>query len=108
MELLNRVIRLLPFIPNGKSGVDIRSIHNLEKLTGYCTKQFEWHRPSYEVIDPVSSDVDVSHYLHYKQNEQVENQTRDNTSKTITDYQSKVEDPFWRSLDLHTFIEEES
>ena len=67
MELLNRVIRLLPFIPNGKSGVDIRSIHNLEKLTGYCTKQFEWHRPSYEVIDPVSSDVDVSHYLHYKQ-----------------------------------------
>ena len=67
MELLNRVIRLLPFIPNGKSGVDIRTIHNLEKLTGYCTKQFEWHRPSYEVIDPVSSDVDVSHYLHYKQ-----------------------------------------
>ena len=40
MTLLKKVIGLLPFIPNGKSGLDIRPIHNLEKLTSYCTKQF--------------------------------------------------------------------
>ena len=67
MELLTKVIRLLPFIPNGKSGLDIRPIHNLEKLTAYCTKQFEYVRPAYEVIDPVSSDIDISYILNHKQ-----------------------------------------
>ena len=68
MDLLKRVIHLLPFIPNGKSGLDIRPIHNLEKLTAYCSKQFELVLPAYEVIDPVSSDIDISYLLNYKQN----------------------------------------
>ena len=67
MELLNKVFRLLPFIPNGKSALDIRPIHNLEKLTAYCSKQFEFVRPAYEVIDPVSSDIDITYLLHHKQ-----------------------------------------
>jgi len=67
MELLNRVFRMLPFIPNGKSGLDIRPIHNLEKLTAYCSKQFELELPSYEVLDPASSDIDPKHLIHYKQ-----------------------------------------
>lgn len=67
MDLLKRVLHLLPFTPNGKSGLDIRPIHNLEKLTSYCTKQFELVLPAYEVIDPVSSDIDISYLLNYKQ-----------------------------------------
>tara|TARA_B100000073_G_scaffold283676_1_gene244761 strand:+ start:499 stop:1197 length:699 start_codon:yes stop_codon:yes gene_type:complete len=67
MELLKKVFRLLPFIPNGQSGLDIRHIHNLEKLTGYCSKQFEIVRPAYEVIDPVSSDMDITYLLTHKQ-----------------------------------------
>lgn len=68
MEFLNRVLRVLPIIPNGNSGLDIRPIHNLEKLTAYCSKQFEMELPSYEVLDPSSSDIDPKHLIHYKQN----------------------------------------
>lgn len=67
MDLLEKVIRLLPFIPNGKSGLDIRSIHNVEKLTAYCSKQFERVLPAYEVIDSASSDIDISFLINYKQ-----------------------------------------
>ena len=67
MELLKKVFRLLPFIPNGQSGLDIRPIHNLEKLTAYCSKQFEFVRPAYEVIDPVSSDMEITYLLDHKQ-----------------------------------------
>ena len=67
MGLLKKVIHLLPFTPNGKSGLDIRPIHNLEKLTAYCSKQFERVLPAYEVIDPVSSDIDTSFLINYKQ-----------------------------------------
>ena len=57
----------MPFIPNGRSGLDIRSIHNHEKLTAYCTKQFEIVKPAYEIIDPVSSDIDINYLLKYTQ-----------------------------------------
>ena len=67
MELLKKVFRLLPFIPNGQSGLDIRPIHNLEKLTAYCSKQFEAVKPAYEVLDPVSSDMDITYLLTHKQ-----------------------------------------
>lgn len=67
MEVLKRVIRLLPFIPNGKSGLDIRSIHNLEKLVAYVSKQFEKVLPSYEILDPASSDIDPTFLIHYEQ-----------------------------------------
>ena len=38
-ELLKRVCRLCNQTPNGNLGLDIRPIHNTEKLLGYCTKQ---------------------------------------------------------------------
>ena len=67
MELLKKVFRLLPFIPNGNRALDIRPIHNLEKLTAYCSKQFEAVRPAYEVLDPVNSDMDITFLLNHKQ-----------------------------------------
>lgn len=67
VDLLKRCIRRMNFISNGKKSVDVRPIFNLKKLLGYCTKQCEWFHPSYEVIDPVSSDIDISFYLHHKQ-----------------------------------------
>ena len=67
MEILKKVLRLLPFIPNGHGGLDIRPIHNLEKLTAYCSKQFEYVKPAYEILDPVSSDMDISYLLTHKQ-----------------------------------------
>jgi hypothetical protein len=68
MELLTKVIRQLPFIPNGRKALDIRPIYNLEKLIAYCSKQFEWVLPSYQVIDPTSSDIDITPFLNQKQN----------------------------------------
>lgn len=67
IDLLDRVIRLLPFISNGKKALDIRPIHNHDKLLAYCTKQFEWVLPSYEIIDPASSDIDMEFFIQYKQ-----------------------------------------
>ena len=67
MEILKKVFRLLPFIPNGQGGLDIRPIHNLEKLTAYCSKQFEYVKPAYEILDPVSSDMDIAYLLTHKQ-----------------------------------------
>lgn len=77
MDLLKKVIRLLPTTPTGKKGLDIRPIHNLEKLTAYCSKQFELVLPAYEVIDPASSDIDISYLLHQKQ-DGLHWKTRDN------------------------------
>ena len=67
IELLKSVLNQIPFMNNGESGMDIRPIHHLEKLLAYCSKQFEWILPSYEIIDPVSSDIDVAFFLMYKQ-----------------------------------------
>ena len=67
INLLDRVIRILPFVSNGKKALDIRPIHNLDKLLAYCTKQFEIHHPSYDVIDSAASDIDPDFYLHNKQ-----------------------------------------
>ena len=67
INLLDRVIRMLPFISNGNKALDIRPIHNLDKLLAYCTKQFEIHHPSYDVIDSAASDIDPGFYLHNKQ-----------------------------------------
>lgn len=66
-DLLERCIRNMEFISNSRKSVDVERIFDLKKLVGYCTKQFEWFHPSYEVIDPVSSDIDISFYLHHKQ-----------------------------------------
>ena len=67
VDLLERCIRNMEFISHGKKSVDVRPIFNLKKLLGYCTKQFEWHHPAYEIIEPASSDVDTTFYLEHKQ-----------------------------------------
>ena len=108
MEFLNKVFRVLPFIPNGKSGLDIRPIHNLEKLTAYCSKQFELERPSYEILDPSSSDIDPTELIHFKQDgiywkpryEAVSSRPR----KRLP---NEDKDLFWQSSNLHNFIQDE-
>ena len=56
IELLKRVCRLCRQTPNGKQGLDIRPIDDLEKLTGYCTKQIKSVEKSFDVIDAENSD----------------------------------------------------
>ena len=56
IELLKRVCRLCRQTPNGSKGLDIRKIDDLEKLTGYCTKQIKSVEKSFDVIDAENSD----------------------------------------------------
>tara|TARA_B100000287_G_scaffold424300_1_gene468729 strand:+ start:418 stop:1107 length:690 start_codon:yes stop_codon:yes gene_type:complete len=56
VELLKRVCRLCRQTPNGKQGLDIRRIDDLEKLTAYCTKQIKSVEKSFDVIDAENSD----------------------------------------------------
>lgn len=67
IELLISVLGQIPFMNNEEGGIDVRPIHHLEKLLAYCSKQFEWILPSYEIIDPVSSDIDITFFLMHKQ-----------------------------------------
>ena len=55
-ELLKRVCRLCNQTPNGNLGLDIRPIHNIEKLLGYCTKQINSLDDAKDVIDIANSD----------------------------------------------------
>ena len=78
IDLLMKVLNLVPFLRTNKEApLHIEPIDYLEGVVAYCTKQFEWVLPSYEIIDPVSSDVDVSFYLIHKQ-DGTEWQTRKN------------------------------
>ena len=56
IELIKRVCRLCNQTPNGKSGLDIRTIHNQEKLLGYCTKQIKTENDISAVVDFANSD----------------------------------------------------
>ena len=58
IKILKRVCRFCKSVPNGNDGLDIRPIHNVEKLIGYCTKQVKSEEQSYEVIDNDNSDLD--------------------------------------------------
>jgi len=54
---------------NSKKGTHAIKIQsNLNRVLAYCTKQFERFHPSYEVLDPTSSDIDCSYFLQKKQN----------------------------------------
>ena len=57
IELLKRVCRLCNQTPNGNLGLDIRPIHNTEKLLGYCTKQIKSLDNCAEIIDFANSDL---------------------------------------------------
>ena len=56
IELLKRVCRLCDQTPNGNLGLDIRPIHDAEKLLGYCTKQIKSLDDCADVIDFANSD----------------------------------------------------
>ena len=64
--LLKKVIRTCNRVPNGVLGLDVKPIHDLDNLLGYCTKQFERFLPSYEVIDSTNSDLDIRHFINRK------------------------------------------
>ena len=56
IELLKRVCRLSDETPNGERGLDIRPIHNEQKLLGYLTKQIKSLDDFKDVIDIANSD----------------------------------------------------
>ena len=64
INILKRVCRFCKSVPNGNDGLDIRPIHNVEKLIGYCTKQSKKLEQSYEVIDNDNSDLDNQVLAH--------------------------------------------
>ena len=64
--LLKKVIKTCDRVPNGVLGLDVKPIHDLDNLLGYCTKQFERFLPSYEVIDSTNSDLDIRHFINRK------------------------------------------
>lgn len=71
IKLLERGTKLCKRqISNGKDGIKTEAIYNLNGVLNYCTKQFEKHHPSYEVIDPSSTDIeDLYLFLkEYRQN----------------------------------------
>ena len=53
---MKRVCRLSEETPNGERGLDIRPIHNEEKLLGYLTKQIQSLDNFKDVIDIANSD----------------------------------------------------
>ena len=61
--VLHHAIRLIQSVPNGSKGLDIRPIHDLETLLGYCTKQSGLNLPASEAIDIFNSDIDCSEFL---------------------------------------------
>jgi len=68
MALMRRVLQKLQpkQVAQGKLGIDIREIYNLQGVLAYCSKQFEHYHPSYEVIMP-SSDICLRHFIEKKQ-----------------------------------------
>lgn len=55
-ELIKRVCRLCNQTPTGNKGIDIRPIHNQEKLLGYCSKQMKSKDDFMKVLDIENSD----------------------------------------------------
>lgn len=68
MQLIKRVLQRLQTngVAQGKLGIDVTEIYNLQGVLAYCSKQFEHFHPSYEVIMP-SSDIRFKHFVEKKQ-----------------------------------------
>ena len=64
VALLTQVIRLTNSVPNGSKGLDVRPIHDIEKLLGYCTKQVGVYLPPSDAIDLINSDIDSSAFVN--------------------------------------------
>jgi hypothetical protein len=69
LYLIKKVVQRLQKkqLPQGERGVDVREISDLERCLSYCSKQYEWFMPSYEVLAP-ASDIDFKPLLYFKQN----------------------------------------
>lgn len=68
MDLVKAVLTKLhsSSVSQGRMGVDVREIYDLEGVLSYCSKQFEHYHPSYEVIAP-NSDINLKHFIEKKQ-----------------------------------------
>lgn len=68
MLLIQKVVQRLQkqTLPQGAKGVDVREIYDLDPCLSYCSKQFEYFMPSYEVI-AAPSDIDFRFFLNNKQ-----------------------------------------
>ena len=67
ISLLKKVCRLCNETPNGSKGLDIREIHDVKKLTGYCSKQMQSWESADRNIDLENSDF--MNELHLNKNE---------------------------------------
>ena len=69
LQTIDHFLRCSRTTCNSKKGNHVIKIQsNLKRVLAYCTKQFErFGHPSYEVLDPTSSDIDSSYLLQYKQ-----------------------------------------
>ena len=68
VALIQKVVQRLQkqTVAQGSKGVDVREIYDLEPCLSYCSKQFEYFMPSYEVI-AAPSDIDFRFFLNNKQ-----------------------------------------
>lgn len=62
LELINHAIRICSSVPNGHKGLDVRPIHDIEKLLAYCTKQCT-NISSLDVLDAGNSDFTVDNHV---------------------------------------------
>ncbi len=67
INLLKKVCRLCNTTPTGNKGLDIREIHDTQKLAGYCTKQLKSWDDADNKIDFENSDF--MNQLHLNKNE---------------------------------------
>lgn len=68
LKMMEHALRSSKTTCNSRKGVHVTKIKsNLSRVLAYSSKQFERFHPSYEVLDPTSSDIDCSHFLRYRQ-----------------------------------------
>ncbi len=53
LELINHAIRICSSVPNGHKGLDVRPIHDIEKLLAYCTKQLSHRQHNRDEISSI-------------------------------------------------------
>ena len=76
LKMMENAFRSSKTTCNSRKGTHIHRIQsNLNRVLAYASKQYERFHPSYEVLDPSSSDIDCSFLLQYKQ-DGLENKTR--------------------------------
>ena len=68
LKMMENAFRSSKTTCNSRKGTHVHRIQsNLNRVLAYASKQYERFHPSYEVLDPSSSDIDCSFLLQYKQ-----------------------------------------